>query len=213
MPYPIPPNAIVEVTYRYDVDGQANLNTYFYKYVNDNTVIGDGAGFLAGWSSVLGDKEISGQLANIMVNLTPVTVAHRWVQTQMIFPIRYALQRVAINQSGAVNGTTQPVGVAVSITRRTQLAQKGRVGRIQLGGVFRDYVANSVLTAAGTTAYSPMRAWCTASRFPLSGPAEPREMQPVLFNRTAPSASQPISSATIQPEARFMTRRTVGRGI
>lgn len=208
MAYPINPGDIIEYTIVMQMDGQTCLNVYHYRYIEGQTPIADGASKL----QTFADDEITSLVSPYAATKNNVTSTVTFVglRVQKIFPTRQAFVFGVGGGSGAGGADELPSGVAGCITLRGEAAGRGKAGRKEVPGMQVENVANGSFTPTGITRLSDIATSALLDR-ELDGPT--KRLEPVIFNRITPADSQLIVSAVPQPTVRFLTRRTVGRGI
>lgn len=207
MPYLINTNDIVLVTLRYRVGNQTCLNNVHYRY-EGSAPIADGATALQDLISDLKTDAVDGWVVPI-VSATSDQVVFNQITGQKIYPTRYAPQVTLMGNTGGQAVAAYPPNVSACISKKIELAKKGRVGRIEIAGLPQDTAVNGLWTSGTMTNLEVVANNLKLDR--VAGAEGP--FKPIVFNKKLPATSEIISATLVQQTARVMRRRTVGLGI
>lgn len=131
---------------------------------------------------------------------------------QDIWPIRYAyVDTPAANPAGLVAVLSLPPGVAHALVLRGELAGARFRGTHHIGIVPDSFTSGGFITPDGVTSLTALGVLLKNS-LSLGAAYPTAQMDPVLFTRIAPGASERVVTFAIPPTTRVMRRRTVGRG-
>lgn len=209
MAYPITTGTIIELGIAGTLFAQRTLTLFHYRLTG--TTVTDGEAALEEWlSSLTGNVALGGAYF--------AACSEDWtgyqLSAQVIFVPGPSVQRrpkVVMNIStyeGEVASPSLPPGVAVALTRRSEVATRRGVGTIHMPAVPTSYTANGSLNSTGLADYTTFGDACMEN--PTIGTLTG---VPLIYNRTAPVDSIQVTSVTPQSTLRTMRRRVVGRGI
>lgn len=202
-------NDLIFVTYKMRLWGQRIMNTFYYSVSAVGAVPGDR------WTAYASLRTQMQLPAGLEVDLRACMTADVSLETlrlQFISPQRMAFREFVVGNNGTHPGVSGTPNVAASIERRTELASRHGVGRIQIAGMPDNAYSTGFLTvpyiavldtlateiprditdAAGNT-YRPVLAY----HDPLSAP---------------PWVASPVIGCETKNTVRVMRRRTVGLG-
>lgn len=206
MAYPIPFDAIAEVTFKMTHNDQTVLTVLHYKFIG-GPAIADGAATL---QALMIKIQAAGQVFRAHTNCTSQDLDYNLIVAQWISPIRYARQDALPGQTiGLVAQPSLPQNDAVALTKGGELAGRHNIGTVHMPGVPTTFVTDGLVTPAGFTAYNDL---CTAIQQDVTLVAG-QIFRPVIYNRVTPADSKEISTVITQNTSRIMRRRTVGLGI
>jgi len=204
---PVAAGDIIQVLVEYRLNEQRLFNTFHYRY-DGVPVITDGVTALRELLVDLRTNATDGLLPSI-VALQSDEVTYERGEIQKIFPTRYSPEYLALTETGGQAIPSYPPQVSLCVTKKIELAVKGKVGRVEIAGLPQDSSsvgiwANSVITAAQVLAVNMLYAPTVTSGGPFT---------PVLYNRFAPAGSETLTNTFVQATVRVLRRRTVGLGI
>ncbi|HKY46322.1 MAG TPA: hypothetical protein VJM50_24730 [Pyrinomonadaceae bacterium] len=199
---------IIQIVPETRLFGQTCLNILHYKCRNAPSV---------------GDTYVE-QLTQIMTNIT--TSPGSWytkmlaamsedalvtqLTIQVVFPARRPYVRVGAGGGGGIAADALPPNSTAQITKRSEVAARGRAGHFALPAVPMTKVASGVLLPAYVL--TELADLAAALQAPLNYGTF-GDYDPVILNVAAPNSSPVILQCDVQQEVRIMRRRTVGLGI
>lgn len=208
MSYSLNPNDVLEYIIMYQLDGQTLMNTFHYKYSEVAAPQTNAAVLLSDWLAAAKVDATGTYLALKAAASNKVTfTTHR---IQIIYPVRRAYADGTLGAVGSRGDTAMPSGVSGCVFRKSDLAGRGTVGRIEVGGMLTDDALDGYVTPTYTALLSSIATTLILNR---DIGVEPASLQPILFKRSAPVFSPLVSQVGVRSTVRYMTRRTVGRGI
>jgi len=202
MPYVIEPGAVLEIRLRASLFGQVVINTFHYS--NEAEYSDGGAALLLAmadfnavvWSAIT--NGISDKVLNVKID------------GQWVYPIRYRTQTIdATPGAGSHVGSTTQTGTAAVIKRFGEAANRHNQGRIYVYGVPTSFQGDGVWTNAFITTEGQDMADAVKAVI-QTGLTE--QLRPILWDRLAPTALQPIVGSGVNPVIRYQRRREVGVG-
>jgi len=211
MAYSISPGAILQLTTRYALVTGTDEALTTHHFVYSGPAIPDGA--LEARTAAQEWMTVASRWAQLWkATATDLTGIHD-VWGQWIHPIRYQKQDAALaTVFGVLPGTVAPPGTSVAIERRGDVANRHGVGGVRVPATNSEIASNvDGLIAAGlrpawqALADSVNDSWSTAS-------TPGGTFTPIIFNRSAPSASVIVTQGILHLQVRTMRRRVVGRG-
>lgn len=205
MAYPISVGSIVEVTFPYRVNSQLCMAVLHYKLRSGS--VSDGATNL---QALLTDLNAVGGLHEAMSFCQSEDATYPELRAQVISPLRFVPETQLSNRSqGAITEPCNNQQVAIAVTKRSELASRHGIGTLHLGGIADTFcTAGRVASAFGSIIN--LFAGQLNDDVTLTGSVI---YDPVIYNRSNPSLSAVITTASYQDTLRTMRRRVVGRGI
>lgn len=208
MAYAIVSGDILELSIRYTVAGQVNINTLHYRMLIPGNPITDGAAALAALldSLALSDSFPLTRLKECLA--ASVTVNE--IRVQLIHPTRRNFVSKSISSPGSVAEPVLPPSVSVCVSKLSELTGASNRGRIEVGGVPTTFVANGNVTADGNNAYNNLG---LSIKAPLTIGGNVGVAEPIILRRSQPGQSAVVENWVVRQNTRAMSRRVVGRGI
>lgn len=202
-------NDVIRVTYNMRLDGQQMmmvlhcepLTIVISNYLDAMEDLTEelaatltGGGFWNGIRAVQSDE----------LHYTSIVAQRIWTQ-------RDVAVTTAVATDGALSAPAAPPNVAMSVTKRTLLATRRGVGRIQIPGLTVGALEDGLWSAAVTTAVQAHLATVLPATLVTDGGNEWKWVLPQLGQPSGPY--QHVTSVQAQRTVRTMHRRTVGLGI
>lgn len=208
MAWPINGGDILQLTHWQKLDGQTLLNIMHYRISGSLVTIADGAtalsDFLTGYAA--SGTSVYGKIKACQAT----SVAHEKITAQIIWPVRRPFVVKDTGDSGARVGTAMPTGCAACITKRQDVAGRGKTGRMEVGGYLVTDVEDSQIT---NTLADLLIELAESMEAKLSLGAQTNVLIPAIYNKAQPANTGDIDTTSINYTVRYLTRRTVGRGI
>lgn len=205
MAWTMPVNALIEITFKGSQFGQTVMNLFHYKFVGTSG-LPDGAAALA---RLLEEIE-TGVLYPAYVSCLSDQVTGIQLFAQMLYPTRYArVSRSPVSGTGEVTGDCMPSNVSCTFIRRGDIAGGHGHGTIHLPGVPVDWVTNGEMNADAVTPGNDFVAAVKAELTPQIG----ETYIPMIYNRSSPAASVPVTGAERVIDTRTMRRRSFRTGV
>lgn len=207
MSYTVGNGDILEVSFSMRQFGQNMLSVFHYQLQLGGAPV-DGLSLITAADAVINLTTAGSLLAD------HVTAVHETVSYQeIVYQWIYATRRARVTKTpalllGDVTGTPLPPNSAAAVTKRSDTAGRHGVGTLHMPGLAIESVSDGVLNATGLAYYTPILTSVGTTITPAIG----QKLIPVIYNRSNPELSQPISTALIQDSVRTMHRRTVGVG-
>lgn len=199
--------AFLEVSIKGRMDDQRILSFFHYRYDTIDVPI-DGAGLIDTFNPLF-NGAAAPTVVKAYTDVTTTGVLLEEVVYQWIQPTRRArVSKIPAVAAGSVIGDQLPCNLAVALTKKSETAGRHGHGTLHLPGILTDFVVSSRLTLLGADSYGPLLD-ALFKTFDLVGGAK---MVPVIYNRTNPDTSVPITTAQVEQTVRTMHRRTVGVG-
>lgn len=134
------------------------------------------------------------------------------VKLQVVYPVRYRSKSYSNGFNGTDTGELRAQNVSVSITKRTELAGRSKVGRINVGGIGANSYQNGLITS---TTLSLADVWCgriIQQIFEVGGLGL---NTPVLFHPGVNANPKFDLIESFIPEVTLRTQRTrtIGKGV
>jgi hypothetical protein len=197
---------IVQTTYDYQMFSQRLMNVFSWRCVTAGT--GPVTEVTQEIADYFSDTVTVGAPANRIKATISSDVEIIRVRAQVIHPIRYAYRFLDVHESGLKTGTKY-CNTDVVFTRRGLLVGRSERANTYLPGTPTDVITDGQLIGGYQVQVFVNMQWTINQHtMPVSGAV----LQPVIFHRRLGQSSEVID-LLVQPEARVMTRRTVGRGI
>lgn len=203
MAYPINEGSVLEVQYRYRLQGQQLINVFHYE---SGLNIVDGRA--AAEEAALAFYNGLGSTIQVLqtTDVTDVRIRAQWVN-----PTRYAfIEYIPDATIGAKLPPTLSIGTSVVLKKISELAGQAHRGRVFVGG---GPVADAVigtLTEAATEAWQEAAGFLTAN---IELVANPSILVPIIWSYTQPLGKDRIFEGSVDPVLRYQRRREVGSGI
>lgn len=196
---------IIQTTFEYDAYLQKEMNVFHWRVINGGS--GPASEQVQEIADYFSDTVTAGAPAKGLKSIISESITMMRVRAQNIYPVRTAYRFTDIFEAGLL-GLTKYSNVDAVITRRGLIAARGETGNTYIPGLPEEKVDNGLISGAHQLAISVAMQWVVqVHTMPVSGV----ELQPVIFHRQIGQASE-VLDYLVQPEARVMTRRTVGRG-
>lgn len=204
------PNTIYQVAARWILWGQNLMNVWHYRVETTGSEDNEYLLGVALANKLKADEVTAGTpFADLPLCVTQDCELYDFT-VQCVWPIRYAFTVRPI-ETGGDRGANQYPNVQTSVTKRTTKAGRHFIGAMHLppGGA-EDYV-DGLLTDAFKDAVSGFTEWLYTDYVEtVTGTT----FRPVIFHGgTLVPVYTDIFAREVQPQARVMVRRTVGRGI
>lgn len=208
-----PIGTILEVTIKYTVNTQVNLNILHYVVSTQSTLttpeneIGQ---FQSDFISPTGLNFLGFFRPLLAPNATLNTTRYQWV-----FPLRraFALLNHSVAGTGTY-GTCTAQNVAAVVTKTTALAGRDQVGSFHLGGVgINGYSAGNLQAPYKTDVVNNLLPFLISSNIATVGGGV---YAPILWHRSNQTFNQNyniLQAVELRDTLRVMRRRTVGYGI
>lgn len=204
MAYPVASLSILEIQYRYKIQGQQCINVFHYQV--DGAVV-DGAAVLATFA-----LDFSMNVANVLKANQTNDVTDIHLRSQWVHPVRYVPQILPVGDTfGDVLPPTESIGTCVVLKKLTDRASRSARGRIFLGGVAEASINIGTLESTFYTTITGQ--WATAAIYNLADATEGRFAAPVIWSYSDPAGVDEITASAVDRYARYQRRREVGRGI
>ncbi len=212
MAAPLATGDVVQVIIRQSFDSQAILNVLHYRAdVPPSLTSNDSDQVLSALDSQLNSAN---QLTSDMIQLQVADVLWQYIQYQIVFPFRRPYFRSPSTLIGTNIGDPSPAGVSAVITKRSENAGRGRSGSFHLAGVPTNAYSASVIDSIYLEQMSDLGDRIAEEQAVLLPPVvDPIVFTPVLWSGPEDLQGALLIGCVSQPEVRYMTRRTVGRGI
>lgn len=207
MPYTVGNGAILEVSIRGTYDSQRFISLFHYKYELPS---GDTNGILL--INTINPLFNSADAGTVLKEYTDCLneqavveeVVYQWVQ-----PTRRArVVKSPVIANGAVLGDGAPPNLAMSLTKRSDVAGRHGVGTLHMPALTAANYNRGRFTLLGQDLYGPLQ---TAILSPLNIEFG-ENMVPIVYDRVVPANSAEITTVVNNQTVRTMHRRTVGLG-
>lgn len=205
MAYVIEVGDIILVTVEARLNNQQVMTLFPWRVKSGTSA--DGKGALSALNAVLLSDD---GLVDTYQKCMSEDVKQVRVKSQKIHPNRFAyIEQFSPNPNGLVAQDMMGPNTAVVVTRKGDGATRHDIGNVHLYGVPKSFTTDGEVNGTGTVAYNALQVNMTSEvTFGLA----PLVIEPIIFNRTTPSASHVVTSAVLQFPLRVMRRRTVGLG-
>jgi len=215
----IPERSIMQLTYRYEVNGQTLLNVlHFTNLIAYPTadIVSATQGLADAWATATGSGTVNGAMRAVQ----GANVTYRLATAQFIYPTRFIRREHVMSVTGGLGSACTAQNVAAVITKRADIAARPGVGSFHLGGlgsdaysggllltgtllnmdIVADELLDGISESEQSTAWSP----CIANR-----------TKTIIDNKThyVLTGSTLLLECKAQKELRTMRRRTYGVGI
>lgn len=198
---------IIEVIYVGNLYSQVILNTFHYEVESLGTAT-DYVPFSTALAAELNTGV--GGLIEKFADCLATDYNFTQIRIQRIYNGRLAA--LGFNSdfpTGNVAEAALPPGTSVSIHRSGINAGRHNVGGIRMAAIPPSFVDEGEVSSTGRLAYEAL-----ASSFPnVITTVAIGTIVPIILNRTTPTSSPTIFSASVKNTIRTMSRRVVGRGI
>lgn len=201
-------NDIVQVTMFQTMNLNTILNVHYYRCVTPD-VLGTYESICAAFKTNIYDAFASSWGAGLLA-MQSNQILHTVLRVQRIKPVRSVGVVVAVALNGLLNDNCDTNNSALSITKRTPLAGRAFLGRMQVGGIPKSGMQGGEWSA-GTKASAGSVA--NALVQPLTAGVSLAVFNPCLFHRTIVPNFTDITSSQVQASIRTMHRRTLQLGI
>lgn len=203
MPYPIPGNSIMELQYRYKMNGQQCINVFHYLGAYS---FADGR---AAATEMLND--FINRVAGIIQARQTSQVTDCRSRAQWVYPTRYAhIELAHPDPEGGQAPPTLSIGTSIVLKRMSDLASRSSRGRVFIGGgpVADAVVGELTVGALGTwnDLVSPVLL------VELDTLASPGAGKPIIWSYTDPDNRDYVVTTAADRALRYQRRREVGRG-
>jgi len=160
------------------------------------------------------DLRAPDSLIATMKNMQTTDLGYNYVQAQIVGPTRRPYVRTTFNEFGELDPPTAPTGCNAVVTKQSAIAGRGKTGSFHLGGFGLDAIIDSVLVPTAKVLLAFVADEIIKTRIVVQAiPASAVSFGPILVSNPQTTSGTEMESVTIQPQVRYMTRRTVGRGI
>lgn len=204
MAYEVLAGSVIEMQYRYTIQGQQCINVFHY---------------LLGSASIDGAADLQQFVATFAGNVaaplqafqtTDVTLCH--VRGQYVHATRFVpYEEIVLGGAGTATPPTESIGTCAVLRKLTDVANRSSRGRIYLGGLAQTAIDIGTLTQ---TIYDGLlAAWVDAVTFPLEINEGANTGTPIVWSYSDPFHKPFITNGSVDRYARYQRRREVGRGI
>lgn len=202
----------VQVTIAQRLNGTTILNTLLYRAQVPVEVLSNSGNFiLAGLIAYI--RGVGGIVKEMQANQT-TDLGYDSVTAQVVGPVRKPYFRVTFNEFGEKDPPTLPTGVDAVITKRSENAGRGRSGAFHLGGIAVEDTLDSNLLPAFRLALATLGDKLLEVIPVVSiTPAGIVSFVPIMASDPLTSIGNDVIACQVQQTVRYMTRRTLGRGI
>lgn len=207
MPYNVNTGDCMEITIDMRMNGQVLLSVFHY-------LINTGGGPVDGvtaieemnvlWNSSAPDTFLSDYAGCITGAVTINAIVFQWITTTR----RARVVKAPEVTGGILTGDTMPQNLAAAITKRSETAGRRGVGTLHMPAILVANVSAGQLTTTGLAVYDDFLPRLSEEILLVTS----GRMIPVVYHRTNPALSAPITGAEQQRTVRTMHRRTVGVG-
>lgn len=207
MPYSVSAGDVMEYTIDMRLNGQRCLNVYHWRYKVGSTTISDGgAKFLTWLAASVSDPTSVYECTRLAVSSDLMIVGHKM---QVIYPTRKPATMYTTGTAGGRAGGALPTGVAACISLIQGTAGRSLNGRKEIPGLLSSDQVGDMWQPAVIGLLNDIGA---AAIRDTALDLTTEVMEAILFKRATPISSQIVSSFSVRPQARYISRRTVGRG-
>lgn len=209
MAYQVGKDSIVQAILRGRMNDQETMNVIHFRPIDPPA--GDIADGLANLIEIASIIDINpGGWSNLLSLATSDQFNISWVQLQYVWPTRFSYHRVtATNPAGTLVGDPAPPNVSAAITMQGDGVGRHQRSTMHIGGLRAEDVASGLVGIAVKSALADLAAFLIE---PFAVTSSSLNYEMVIYQRSAPGASVPISHFTIQDTSRVERRRTVGLG-
>jgi len=205
--YTVGNGAILEVSFRGRSLGQRTISLFHYRYETDADPV-DGIALINTANPLINaagaGKLLKEYMTPLVDGFTMEEVVYQW-----LFPTRRArIVKVPAVPTGAIPDAPLPPNVALTITKRSDVAGRHGVGSLHMPGTGIAGLNGGEWIPAYLDSFGSLLTALHQSVNIEFG----QNLVPVIFNRTTPTDSVEITSANSNVTVRTMHRRTVGVG-
>lgn len=210
MSYNVSTGAIVEFIIKTEVSGQTCLNILHYRLTTESPR--NGASLLAAFLEVQADIEDEALPLQKLALASGQDTLFRELSAQWIAPLRYRKVTTLLTNTGDINTPSAPSLQAITFTKFTDIATRRGIGSFHMVGAPQSYFGPTGLVN-GTALTTTLEDVKDALLATVTAGTPAATFTPVIYNRETPADSLEVQGIQIQPTARAMQRRVVGRGI
>lgn len=198
---------IVLVTIESRMSNQQVMTLLAYRVKIGSPPSIDGRAVLTTFNQAL---NAAGDLVQLYQDCMSNDVKQVRTKVQKIHPLRMSyIERFAVNPDGAVAEDMLSTNLAVVVTRKGEAAGRHSIGNLHLYGCPKSFTTDGEVNGTGVVAYSDLM---TKMREEYTVGLASTVLEPIIYNRTTPSASERVQNLQLQLPLRIMRRRTVGLG-
>lgn len=208
--YVVVANSVIQATVEQRLNGQTVLNTLQYRtdnYVGGSSV--DGESLLAAMNTKL--QDVAG-LIPLMRAAQSDDLEHLKLRLQVVHPIRRPYALFDTGGTGNIAQPSEPSGINAVIVKQSSNVGRGTAGAFHLGGIPQNAVSEGLLTAGYQVLLTDLADEIQQIQA-ITVAGVTLDLVPMMFNGTTVDNNDDIWDAYIKDTVRYMTRRTVGRGI
>lgn len=200
--YTIPANAILEVQYRYKLQGQQLINVLHYRL---NQEVTDGRGAAEEAAENVFNEVFVGIQTRQTTDVTNCEVRAQWVH-----PTRYAhVTWYPPALAGSSAPPTLSIGTSIVLKKLADLAGHSHRGRIFVGGAPVSDTEIGLITAASLPGW---RTIAETMAVDVELPLAVAIVEPVIWSYADRLTNDEIVQGEVDQALRYQRRREVGRG-
>lgn len=204
MPIPLAAGAIIEMQYRYTLQGQQCINVMHYQLNNSITDLFQTLQELA---------DNFGSTVCSTLQLYQTTQAlNGTVRAQVVSPVRYVyIERPAAGGAGTLAPPTVSIGTSACLKKISDKASRSSRGRIFLGGLAQ---SNILIGQLQDPAYSNLKAdWDAVATQSLVDLAGIVYAMPIIWSYKDPTHVDQVTRTGVDQPLRYQRRRELSVGI